>query len=125
MIATLANTLRAQQVIEEGLSKPILPINFPPFVVQLKELGVFDGGTVFATGAMGIKLFEVAPYVAMVNIGAQFGGGMAINKKLFDSMPAEVQKVLLEGGKYYGQKFGEVHGCHEKRRCHFDSFFRR
>lgn len=79
------------------------------------QLGVFDGGTVFATGAMGIKLFEVAPYVAMVNIGAQFGGGMAINKKLFDSMPAEVQKVLLEGGKYYGQKFGEVQAAKVKR----------
>jgi hypothetical protein len=38
MIATLANTLRAQEVIEEGLSKPILPFDFPPFVVQLINL---------------------------------------------------------------------------------------
>jgi hypothetical protein len=34
MIATLANTLRAQEVIEEGLSKPILPIKLPIFWVQ-------------------------------------------------------------------------------------------
>jgi TRAP-type transport system periplasmic protein len=81
--------------------------NLPEYYNSI-QLGVFDGAAVFGSGAMGIKLFEVAPFVAMVNIGAQFGGGMAINKKLFDSLPAEVQKVLLEGGEYYGKKFGEV-----------------
>ncbi len=38
MIATLANTLRAQEVIEQGLSKPILPIKLPPYLVQVINL---------------------------------------------------------------------------------------
>lgn len=40
MIATLANTLRAQEVIEEGLSKPILPIKLPPYLVQIMNLAI-------------------------------------------------------------------------------------
>ena len=35
MIATLANSLRAQQIIESGLSKSILPFYLPPFLAQL------------------------------------------------------------------------------------------
>jgi TRAP-type C4-dicarboxylate transport system substrate-binding protein len=72
------------------------------------QLGVFDGVACFTSGAMGIKLFEVAPYVAKVNIGAQYAGGLAINKKLFNSMPAEVQKILQDAGKVYAEKFAEV-----------------
>jgi TRAP-type C4-dicarboxylate transport system substrate-binding protein len=78
------------------------------------QLGVFDGGAVFSSGAMGIKLFEVAPYIAMVNIGAQYAGGLAINKKLYDSFPPEVQKILKDAGDFYGQKFAEIQSAKVK-----------
>jgi TRAP-type C4-dicarboxylate transport system substrate-binding protein len=78
------------------------------------QLGVFDGVACFTSGAMGIKLFEVAPYVAEVNIGAQYAGGLAINKKLYDSMPAEVQKILQDAGKIYAKKFAEVQAAKVK-----------
>jgi TRAP-type C4-dicarboxylate transport system substrate-binding protein len=42
--------------------------------------GVSDGAITFTTGAWGAKLHEVAPYVTKVNFGAQFAGGIAINK---------------------------------------------
>jgi len=69
------------------------------------QLGVFDGYVVFDTGAMGIKIFEVAPKVARVNFGAQFAGGVALNKRFFDSLPADVQKVFIDAGKAYDKKF--------------------
>lgn len=69
------------------------------------QLGVFDGYVVFDTGAMGIKIFEVAPYVARLNFGAQFAGGVAINKRFFDSLPSEVQKVFIDAGKAYDKKY--------------------
>lgn len=72
------------------------------------QLGVFDASLVFGTGAMGIKLFEVAPHVAMVNFGAQYAGGISINKKFFDAFSPEVQKVFVDAGKFYTQKYGEV-----------------
>ncbi|KPK45312.1 MAG: hypothetical protein AMJ65_00210 [Phycisphaerae bacterium SG8_4] len=40
MIATLANSLRAQEVLESRLLTPILPFRFPPIVVQLVNLFV-------------------------------------------------------------------------------------
>lgn len=72
------------------------------------QLGVFEGYLCFDTGAMGIKLTEVAPYVTLANFGAQYAGGIAVNKKLFDSFPPEVKKVFLDAGKLYNQKFAEL-----------------
>jgi len=63
MIATLANTLRAQQVIAEGLSMPILPIDLPPFLVQLVNLliiiiGVYLIYKVFTNTLIARKLTD-------------------------------------------------------------------
>jgi TRAP-type transport system periplasmic protein len=63
--------------------------------------GVSDGAIVFATAAWGLKFHEVAPYVTKVNFGAQFGGGIAINKRRFDGLPPEVQTAIVEAGKKY------------------------
>jgi TRAP-type C4-dicarboxylate transport system substrate-binding protein len=60
--------------------------------------GVSDGSAVFVTGAWGAKLHEVAPYVTRVNFGAQFAGGIAMNKARFDKMPPEVQAAVREAG---------------------------
>lgn len=40
MIATLVNSLRAQQIIESGLSRSILPFELPPFWAQLINLAI-------------------------------------------------------------------------------------
>ncbi|AOW12741.1 hypothetical protein LPB72_17190 [Hydrogenophaga crassostreae] len=63
--------------------------------------GVSDGAVLFATAAWGLKFHEVAPYVTKVNFGAQFGGGVAINKRRFDKLPPEVQTAIIEAGKKY------------------------
>ena len=60
--------------------------------------GVSDGSAVFTTGAWGAKLHEVAPYITRVNFGAQFAGGIAINKARFDKLPPEVQAAVREAG---------------------------
>lgn len=60
--------------------------------------GVSDGAVVFTTGAWGAKLHEVAPYVTKVNFGAQFAGGIAINKRRFEKLPPEVQAAIREAG---------------------------
>lgn len=67
--------------------------------------GVSNGAIVFSTGAWSAKLHEVAPYVTKVNFGAQYAGGLAINKRRFDSLPADVQKVFREVGAEYTQRF--------------------
>jgi TRAP-type C4-dicarboxylate transport system substrate-binding protein len=72
------------------------------------QLGVFDGYIVFSSAALGLKLHEVAPYIAPVNFGAMYGGAFGVNKRFFESLPKEVQKVFIDGGNLYTKKYGEL-----------------
>ena len=73
--------------------------------------GVSDGALVFATGAAGAKLHEVAPYITKVNFGAMFAGGLAINKSVFDKLPPEVQKALREAADVWAQEYVKRQGA--------------
>jgi TRAP-type C4-dicarboxylate transport system substrate-binding protein len=44
----------------------------------------------------------------MVNFGAQFAGGLSINKDVFESFPPEIQKIFIEVGKMYNKKLAEA-----------------
>jgi len=72
------------------------------------KTGVFQGTLTFMTAAMAIKVYEVAPYICMVNFGAQFAGGLSINKDVFDSFPPEVQKIFIDVGREYDRKLAEA-----------------
>jgi TRAP-type transport system periplasmic protein len=72
------------------------------------QTGVSEGTISMATGILPNKIYEVAPYVTTVNIGALYIGGMAMNKDSFDKMPAEVQKILRDVGKEYSKALGET-----------------
>lgn len=65
--------------------------------------GVSDGAVVFVTGAGAAKLHEVAPFITKINFGAQFAGGVAVNKSRFDRLPPEVQKALREAGEVWAE----------------------
>jgi TRAP-type C4-dicarboxylate transport system substrate-binding protein len=68
------------------------------------QTGVFNGALTFMTAAAAIKLHEVAPHIAMVNFGAQFAGGISINRDVFESFPPAMQKIFLDVGKEYTEK---------------------
>jgi TRAP-type C4-dicarboxylate transport system substrate-binding protein len=70
--------------------------------------GVSDGALVFTTGAWSAKLHEVAPYITKVNFGAQFAGGVAINKSRFEKLPPEVQKAFLEAGEAWQASYAKA-----------------
>jgi TRAP-type transport system periplasmic protein len=72
------------------------------------QTGVSEGTISIATGILPNKIYEVAPYVTTVNIGALYIGGMAMNKDSFDKMPADVQKILRDVGKEYSKALGET-----------------
>lgn len=67
------------------------------------QTGVADGVLTILTGAPPYRIHEVAPYITLVGIGAQLTGGMAINLRTWDSLPADVQQVLLELGAEYSR----------------------
>jgi TRAP-type C4-dicarboxylate transport system substrate-binding protein len=77
----------------EGLGASFVNAGIPTFYNAL-QTGVGDGVILIPSGAVPIKLHEVAPYVTYVNMGAVAFGGFAVNKKKWESLPAEVREVL-------------------------------
>jgi TRAP-type transport system periplasmic protein len=72
------------------------------------QSGVSEGAISIATGILPNKIYEVAPYVTTVDIGALYIGGMAMNKDSFDKLPSEVQKIVKDVGREYSKALGET-----------------
>ncbi|SLN76314.1 C4-dicarboxylate TRAP transporter substrate-binding protein [Oceanibacterium hippocampi] len=72
------------------------------------KTGVADGVLTFTTGAWASKVFEVAPYVTKVNFGAQFAGGLSINKDVWDGFSPETQKIFRDVAAEYDVRFAEA-----------------
>jgi TRAP-type C4-dicarboxylate transport system substrate-binding protein len=72
------------------------------------KTGVYDGALTFATAASAIDLHEVAPYMCLVDFGAQFASALTINADLFASFPAEVRQVFLETGREYSRRLARA-----------------
>jgi TRAP-type transport system periplasmic protein len=72
------------------------------------QTGVSDGALTIASGALPLRIHEVAPHVSLVDLGCFFGGGLAMNKKRFDAMPKEVQHILREAGQRYSVEVGKL-----------------
>lgn len=65
------------------------------------QTGVTEGAISFYTGILPIRLHEIAPNVAEVNIGAMFSGGIAVTSDKFKKLPAEVQDAIVKSGRMY------------------------
>jgi TRAP-type C4-dicarboxylate transport system substrate-binding protein len=72
------------------------------------KTGVYDGTLTFMTAAAALKLHEVAPHILLVDFGAQFAGGISINKEIFDSFSPVMQTIFLEVGKEYEKRLAEA-----------------
>ncbi len=72
------------------------------------KTGVFEGTLTFMTAGAAIKVHEVAPNICMVNFGAQFAGGLSINKDVFDDFPPYMQKIFKEVGAQYADKLAKA-----------------
>jgi TRAP-type C4-dicarboxylate transport system substrate-binding protein len=69
--------------------------------------GVADGVLTILTGAYPYRIHEVAPYVTLVSLGAQFNGGLAINKDTWERLPADVQRTLADLGRDYSRTMAQ------------------
>lgn len=67
------------------------------------QTGVADGCITIITGFYPNKMYEVAPYVTLVGIGAHMTGGFSVNKDVWDGLSKDVQKVLSELGEEYSR----------------------
>jgi TRAP-type C4-dicarboxylate transport system substrate-binding protein len=72
------------------------------------QSGVSEGTLSISTGILPNKIYEVAPYITTVNIGALYIGGMAMNKDSYNKLPPEIQKIVKDVGKEYTKALGET-----------------
>lgn len=79
-----------------------VPVNagLPNFYNMLKT-GVADGVLISFSGAFPFKLFEVAPHITKVGLGAQMTGGLAASKRSWSKLPDDVRAVLRKLGAEY------------------------
>jgi len=65
------------------------------------QTGVTEGAISFYTGILPIRLHEVAPHVAEVDIGAQLFGAVAMTLDRFNKLPKDVQVAFERAGAAY------------------------
>ncbi len=65
------------------------------------QTGISEGTLSLALGILPTRVYEVAPYITVVDMGTAFSGAIAINRAAWDRLPAEVQDALRAAGRYY------------------------
>ena len=84
----------------EGLGATAVNAGIPNFY-NMMQTGVGDGVVLIPSGAVPIKLHEVAPHVTYANLGAVTFGAFAANKKKWESLPQEVRDTMLPIAREY------------------------
>jgi len=79
----------------------------PVFYENVKNK-VVNGVLLTAQTAYSIKLHEVAPYVTKIGIGAQYVGGLSVNKRTWNKFSPEVQAIMREAGLGYSERVGKL-----------------
>lgn len=77
------------------------------YYTQLKT-GVADGAVTILSGAYPFRLHEVAQYVTLVGIGAQFVGALAANLEVWNRLPQPVQEIFVEVARDYSRLSAEA-----------------
>ncbi len=62
------------------------------------QLGVVDGFITGARNVIDVKFYEVAGYVALPAVNSVWNG-VIVNKDAFDSLPPDLQQVVLDAGE--------------------------
>lgn len=87
----------------EGLGATLVTTGLPAMYSQL-QTGVGDGVIIIATGAWPLKLYEVAPYITLVDTGPVTFGGLGVNMDTWNRLPDDVKTVMTKLGKAYSDE---------------------
>lgn len=71
------------------------------------QTGVSEGALSFATGIQPTQVYEVAPYLTRVGIGAMYFGGIAVNMTSYEGYPEAVQEALHKAGRETSLRHGQ------------------
>lgn len=86
-----------------------VPISSPlPNMYNDIQTGLSEGAMTVSTAIVSVKVYEVAPHITMVNMGAFYAGGFGMSKATYAKLPADVQKVVLEVGRSYSERSAQL-----------------
>lgn len=86
-----------------------------PEVYTSVQTGLYGGVTIFPGPMMGFKLYEVAKYLTLVDLGALSAGLVTINLDRWNTLPKEIQQIIMETGREYMNELG-VQGTENHKR---------
>lgn len=70
------------------------------------QTGVYNGWLMLPSAYFGFKFHEPAPYYTLVGFGAMPVNALTMNKRKFDSLPADMQQIITEVGAAYEAQAG-------------------
>lgn len=70
------------------------------------QTGVYNGWLMFPSAYLGFKFHEPAPNYTLIGFGAMGVNALTMNKRKFDSLPEDMQQILVEVGREYEAQAG-------------------
>lgn len=68
------------------------------------QTGVADGIVINVTSILPFKLHEVAPHIAITQLGGAIPGALTMNLDTFNKLPPELQEMFKQLGSEYGRE---------------------
>ena len=70
------------------------------------QTGVYNGWLMFPSAYLGFKFYEPAPHYTLIGFGAMGVNALTMNKRSFDRLPEDMQKIMMEVGQAYEDQAG-------------------
>ncbi|MBL0423004.1 C4-dicarboxylate TRAP transporter substrate-binding protein [Ramlibacter sp. AW1] len=87
----------------------VVPVNTAlPTMYNDVKTGVIDGAISIASGAVGIKLDEVTPYITQADLGSFLSGAIAVNRDTWAKLPPPVREAIQSAAADYGKQLGDA-----------------
>ncbi len=78
------------------------------------QTGVYNGWLMFPSAYLGFKFYEPAPHYTLIGFGAMGVNALTMNERKFNSLPEDMQKILMEvGAAYEAQSGASLNGRQE------------
>ncbi len=69
---------------------------------------LYEGWIMFPSAWVNLKLYEPGPYYTLIGFGTITWHGLTINKDKWNSLPKEVQDIVVETAKDFEEEVGKV-----------------
>lgn len=83
-----------------------------PEAYQGMANNLYEGWIMFPSAWVNLKLYEPGPFYTLIGFGSITWHGLTVNMDKWNSLPAEVQEIMLE----VGAEFEELTGSNNKER---------